>query len=629
MGEELVLELRHVDVRRALRLAGLALEAEVHHLVEPPAGEVRGRHPTRQHRAEGVGAPPRRVLLVPGRHVRGAHGALERLPADADAVAHLHRRREPPLGREVEQRGRRRGRIARAVAEVLGEPRAVHDVAGVQEVPRVERALEVPVSLEDPGSVHPLEEGAPGPAVPVLARDRAAVLEHQLGDLARDRADLREAARGLEVDDGTDVQAPDGAVAVVGGGGAVTGQDRAEARHELGEVLGVDGRVLDEGDRLPVPLHPEEEPEPGLAELPDRLLLGRVEDDVRRVAEALPFPALPERLEPGPHRGLVLARVLDDQDGGGVALDEAHAARLLEVAAGEVEDHLVRQLDGVGLRVEDRLRGLERLLQLPVVDHAEPGPPGAEHQAHLRLDDRQQRALGPDGEAGQVERPVGHELGQVVAGDAPPVSGVAGTDLLAVFPADARHLAMDLAEEARRRGAGAELVEPELTQHGLGAVGEEHAELEHVVDGEAVGDRVGAARIVAEHPTEGRPVRRRGVRSEEEAVRADQVIQLVLHEPRLHARPPLLGIQLEETVHVRREVDDDRPVDGLAGQRGPAAAGQHRRARAVGHVEDGLDVARVARDHHAHRFHLVHRGVGGVEEPRVGVEADVALDDLA
>src|SRR5438445_240490 len=63
--------------------------------------------------------------------------------------------------------------------------------------------------------------------------------------------------------------------------------------------------------------------------------------------------------------------------------------------------------------------------------------------------------------------------------------------------------------------------------------------------------------------------------------------------------------------------------------RSPGAAGQHRRARAVGDLEDGLDVACVAGDHDAHGFHLVHRGVGGVEEPGVGVEADLALDDLA
>ena len=40
LGEELVLELRHVDVARALATAGFALEAKVEDLVQAVAAEV-------------------------------------------------------------------------------------------------------------------------------------------------------------------------------------------------------------------------------------------------------------------------------------------------------------------------------------------------------------------------------------------------------------------------------------------------------------------------------------------------------------------------------------------------------------------------------------------------------------
>ena len=101
--QELVLHLGHVHVGRALRLAALALQAEVHHLVEALAREVGRGHLARQHRAQRVGAPAGGVLLVAGGHVRGAHRALELLAADPDAVAHLDRGREAALRREVEQ----------------------------------------------------------------------------------------------------------------------------------------------------------------------------------------------------------------------------------------------------------------------------------------------------------------------------------------------------------------------------------------------------------------------------------------------------------------------------------------------------------------------------------------------
>src|SRR2546425_6542171 len=107
---------------------------------------------------------------------------------------------------------------------------------------------------------------------------------------------------------------------------------------------GIDRRVLDEGERLGIAMNTEEQTEPGLAELPDRLLLGRLEGDVRRVPEALALAPRLQRLDLGPHLGVVVARVFDDEDGGGIALYEAHPLRLLDVAPGEVEDELVGQL---------------------------------------------------------------------------------------------------------------------------------------------------------------------------------------------------------------------------------------------------------------------------------------------
>ena len=133
------------------------------------------------------------------------------------------------------------------------------------------------------------------------------------------------------------------------------GEDVGEARHEVLEVLGIDAGVLDEGDRLLVPLHAEEQAEAGLAELPDRLLLPDVVGDVGGVAEALPSAPRLQRLDLRCHLGVGLPRVLDDEDGAGVALHEPHARALLDVVAREVQDQLVGQLDGIGAGFENRL----------------------------------------------------------------------------------------------------------------------------------------------------------------------------------------------------------------------------------------------------------------------------------
>ena len=104
------------------------------------------------------------------------------------------------------------------------------------------------------------------------------------------------------------------------------------------------------------------------------------------------------------------------------------------------------------------------------------------------------------------------------------------------------------------------------------------------------------------------------------------VVELVLHEPRLHPRPQLLLVDLEDIVHEAREIHDDGAIDGLAGQGGPTPAREHGDVSAVGDLEHGLHVARVARHHDADGLHLVHRGIRGIEQPGIGIEANIALD---
>ena len=106
-------------------------------------------------------------------------------------------------------------------------------------------------------------------------------------------------------------------------------------------------------------------------------------------------------------------------------------------------------------------------------------------------------------------------------------------------------------------------------------------------------------------------------------------IQLVLDEPRLDLRPLPFGVDLEHPVHVAGEVEDERAIDGLAGERGPAAAREERHLLPSRDLHGRLDVVGVARDHDTDRLDLVHGRVGGVEQTGDPIEANVAGDDLA
>ena len=73
VGEKLALESRHVDAHGTFGLAGAALEAQIEHLPHPLVAEPRFAEPSRHRQPQHVRTSPRRVRLLPRRHVRRAH----------------------------------------------------------------------------------------------------------------------------------------------------------------------------------------------------------------------------------------------------------------------------------------------------------------------------------------------------------------------------------------------------------------------------------------------------------------------------------------------------------------------------------------------------------------------------
>ena len=114
-----------------------------------------------------------------------------------------------------------------------------------------------------------------------------------------------------------------------------------------------------------------------------------------------------------------------------------------------------------------------------------------------------------------------------------------------------------------------------------------------------------------------------------EPVRPQVVVQMILYDPRLNTHPLLFGVQLDHTAHVLGEVDVNSVSDGLARKACGSASRQDRDLVARGDPADRCYVLLMLGDHNTDRLNLPDAGIGAVEDLRVLVEADLALDFLA
>ena len=321
MREPLVLDLGHVDVRGALRLAGLAGQAKVEHAVHAFRGELFRRQDAGEGGAQGIRPPASRVLLVHRGVVGGAHGPGHALAANPRAVAHLDRAGEAPLGREIELGLDRLGPVVGPPAQVLGQIGRIDDLAGVEDVLRIQRKLQLEEAPVDRIPEQPLVVAAAGNAIPVFAGHRASVIHHDEEDLVGDLRHLADFGWTLEIDHRTHVQAPDRGMPVVPAVRVVPLQYVAKLPQEPPHLFDRHGGVLHEGDRLVVALDRHQDSESFLPHVPDLGLLRGIGDRQVAVTRAGRLERSPQVIQLGNDFGLALAVVLDDHHGLRIAFD--------------------------------------------------------------------------------------------------------------------------------------------------------------------------------------------------------------------------------------------------------------------------------------------------------------------
>ena len=340
-------------------------------------------------------------------------------------------------------------------------------------------------------------------------------------------------------------------------------------------------------------------------------------------------PARREAVQPGGYLLLGVAEERDEQQSVGVALERRGERGILQPLSGQVQDRAVHQLDRRWVAGQRGPGRLDRGLGGPEVPDRDRPVPGRRNQPDERLGHGHERALRADDEPGQIEHPVVGQPVESVAAGPPPVRREAGRDRGAVPFHQAGQLPVDSAFQAGPACPPGQLLGADRLQVGPVRVGEHDVEAEHVVDGHAVADRVAARRVVPDHPAECRPVRRRGVRPEDEAEPGGGPVEVVLHDARLDTGTAAFRVDLHDGAQMAGEVEHDGAPHRLPGQAGARPARKDRRAELGGDRDRRGNVIGIAWEDHPERLDRVHAGVPGEHLTGPGVEPDLPTQGAA
>jgi hypothetical protein len=388
-------------------------------------------------------------------------------------------------------------------------------------------------------------------------------------------------------------------------------QDLAELTHVLDQPLGRHRGVLDERRRPRAALAGgHQQAEARLAHGGQRVLLGGRLGAQRVIAVAVLAPRPRQRVQLVAHLRLRGTREGHEQQRLGVALETVGELAVLELGAREVEDRAVDQLDRARLERERVVGGGDRGQQVVEVTDREHLGLRELHELDGGRGDDRQGPLGPHDQLREVERV--HAVEPVAARLAPVPRVVLG-DRARVLAQDA----LDAHVQPSLEGGPRDRV---LRERGARAVAQDHLELEHVIDRRPVHDRLAAGGVVADHPADRGPVRRRGVRPEAEPVAPGRAVEVLLHDAGLDPHAP--AVDGVDAVHVPRGVDHQpAAARGLAREARPAAARDHRHAVARGDRHRGRDIVRRAWEDDRAWLDRVQAGVGREQMARIGIRA--------
>jgi hypothetical protein len=105
---------------------------------------------------------------------------------------------------------------------------------------------------------------------------------------------------------------------------------------------------------------------------------------------------------------------------------------------------------------------------------------------------------------------------------------------------------------------------------------------------------VHAAGIVSDHAAQRASVMSGGIRAERQMVFFRGVTKAIKNHTGLNPRNPSSWIDLDNVVHVAREIEHQSYVAALSGERGSATTTEERRAELTGYRHGGNDIVEIA-----------------------------------
>ncbi len=476
-------------------------------------------------------------------------------------------------------------------------------------------------------AVHHRQEFGLGLAIAVFARQRAAVLDDQLGSLTQEAAPDLDAFNRTGVEGDARMDAAVAEVAVERGLVAMAVDQRLELPQVIAEAQRIDRGIFPSDDGIGFVGVDGQRGGGGrgFADGPDALAHRRVGDQPRGRC------GRPAGIVSNQCLGLC-ARGLDrccaelDHDPGIARRQQRDVGAAQPALAQAADDAFVEALGGDRLGGENFRNRVAGLVNVGEAKHQDHPRLRTGHQPGFCFQGDDAGAFGADQRAGDVEAVFWQQLVEVVAGDAALDFGETRPDQVGILVAQVAQPPVDFTAAATAADDAHQIVFGRRADGQAQAVVGQDVQRFDIVDGLARHHRMRAAGIVADHAAQGAAAVGRRIGAEGQRMPFGGIAQRVADGAGLDARGFCRRIDLEHAVQVFRGVDDHGNVDALAVLRGAAAARQDRHSELAADIDRLDDVVDVAREHHADRDLAVIRRVGGITCPGSGVEADFAAD---
>ena len=470
---------------------------------------------------------------------------------------------ETLLVREVQGGQHGNDRVGVAIAQVFVHGPGVDDVAGVENVVRIKVALDLAVQAVKLGAKETLVHPAAGAAIAVFTAERSAIAVQKIHGKVHDLRHFRDFPGHLGVDERSDVKA-------TGAGVGVVGHPRAQAVTELlkfGDVLrqmvGRNGGILDEGNRLVVAADAHHETQSDLAHGPDVFLSRGINDrDGDSGIDILCLQMTLEAIDFGLQLPLTLTVELGDENAIRVAIDEGpQQPGVLGHVAAKRQSQMVQQFDRRGPRLQHRRHGRQRREEIVVVDDGQGRHARQGHEIEFQFRQDAQRAFCATEQLRQVEilvlGPIEadsalNEAVKVVAATAAPVTRCAVANDVGVVARQARHFPIDVALQPVTHLVLTQGVISKRPHARAGPVGQNDLGLQQMVGRHAIQDGMTAGGVVGNDAPHRRPVAAGGVWPELQAMRLERQVQFVQHEPRPHPHPTFLRVDFVNAIKPAR-----------------------------------------------------------------------------